>query len=230
MLFQKGSFGVPVAIIIAGVLIAGALYFALSQKPTSATPGTTPTQTAEPVRGVQADDHIKGNPDAKVVIVEYSDPECPFCKRMHETMNTIVNQYAPEDVAWVYRHLPIPQLHQKAQAESEALECAATVGGNDGFWAYTDALYAETPSNDGLDLSRLPEIAEEVGLDRTAFEQCVKSGEVRERITRDTNEAWAAGAQGTPHNVVIVGDQQIPIPGYVDAPTLSNMLDQFLAQ
>ena len=95
----------------------------------------------EKIRGVQDDDHIIGDKNAKVVIVEYSDTECPFCKVFHETLHQVVSEYDGKDVAWVFRHWPIPQLHPKAPKEAEALECAAELGGNDMFWKYTHKLF-----------------------------------------------------------------------------------------
>lgn len=231
MTSQTPHIAMPLAIIVAGALIAGALYFALgSAAPVQPVAGTTPQPPAVPVRGVQADDHIVGNPDAKMVIVEYSDPECPFCKAQHETLAQVVATYDPADVAWVYRNFPIPGLHKKAQIESEALECAAELGGNDGFWKYANRLYEITPSNDKLDLEELPNIAEFAGLDRDTFTQCLDSGDMASRVQEDVDEVQATGAQGTPHNIILIGDQQIPLSGYVEFRALKPIIDQLLAQ
>ena len=99
----KGNYAIPLAIIAAGALIAIALFFALSSNSgdTGAQNNPTPSAPTEPISGVQPDDHIKGSPDAKVVIVEYSDTECPFCKNHHATLQRIVDEYDDEDVAWV---------------------------------------------------------------------------------------------------------------------------------
>jgi protein-disulfide isomerase len=105
------------------------------------------------IRPVTEADHILGNPNAKIIIVEYSDLECPFCKQFHNTMHQIISNNP--DVAWVYRHYPIPQLHPKAFHEAEATECAWEQGGNDAFWKYTDTIYKITPSNNGLDEKEL---------------------------------------------------------------------------
>src|SRR3989344_6179681 len=94
---QQNNLSIPVAIIIAGVLIAGALYLGTS-KGTSTTAGNNqqPQQIAQQtgdidqMAAVSASDHIRGNPDAPVKIVEYSDTECPFCKRFHDTMKQVM--------------------------------------------------------------------------------------------------------------------------------------------
>jgi protein-disulfide isomerase len=83
-------------------------------------------------------DHIKGNLDAEVIVVEFSDFDCPFCTRFHATMNAIVAKYPPNEVAWVYRHFPLESLHPNAKAVSVASECVAKLGGNEAFWKFTD--------------------------------------------------------------------------------------------
>lgn len=104
-------------------------------------------------RPISASDHILGNPNARIIILEYSDLECPFCKVFHATMHRVIKENA--DIAWVYRHYPIAQLHSKAFREAEATECAWEQGGNETFWKYTDKLFEVTPSNNGLEDSML---------------------------------------------------------------------------
>ena len=109
---------------------------------------------ATQMRPISPDDHILGNVNAKIIIVEYSDLECPFCKMFHNTMHQVVEK-SNGNVAWVYRHYPILQLHPKAFHEAEATECAWEQGGNSAFWKYTDKLFEITPSNNGLDETQL---------------------------------------------------------------------------
>lgn len=91
---------------------------------------------------VNEDDHLRGNPEANIVIVEYSDYECPFCTRFHTDMKEILADYEGE-VAWVYRHFPLIQLHPNAIMVSNAAECAAEIGDNEAFWELSDILLAE---------------------------------------------------------------------------------------
>jgi protein-disulfide isomerase len=84
-------------------------------------------------------DHIRGNPNASVAVIEYSDYQCPFCKAVHPTYQKIMDTYG-DDVMWVYRHYPLP-FHPHAQKAAEGGECAAELGGNDAFWKYTDQLF-----------------------------------------------------------------------------------------
>ena len=208
----KSSLGVPIAIVIAGALIAGAVLYTRSSPSTGVTPGEPQEIT---LRAVSSSEHILGNPGAKVVIVEYSDPECPFCKSFHGTMKRIMSEYGGNgSVAWVYRHFPIPELHAKAQAEAEAMECAAEIGGNTAFWKFADRLYEITPSNDGLDAAELPKIAAFAGLDAAAFAKCTAERRTKAKVDADHADGVAAGARGTPYSVILTknGDK-VPLEG-----------------
>jgi len=224
---QKSKYTLPIAIVVAGVLIATALYFTSNRTDTPTT--TTDGQTAL-VRSVQPDDHILGNPNARIVIVEYSDFECPFCKSFHETMHQVIDVYGPTgDVAWVFRQFPLAQLHSKAPREAQASECAAQLGGNDAFWKYADRIYEITPSNNGLDLSKLPEIAAQIGLSVDAFNACMEGSDAKNAVDEDVAEAFSAGGRGTPHNVIIVGDQQVVLEGAQPFAAMKNVIDSILA-
>jgi len=93
---------------------------------------------------------IKGDINADIIAIEYSDPECPFSKRFHATMLQVMQNYNGK-VAWVFRHFPLDSIHKKARSESEAIECAGMLKGNEMFWKYLDRVFELTPSNDGLD-------------------------------------------------------------------------------
>lgn len=223
---------VPVAIVIAGALIAGALFF--SGRSGAPTPGNTGAteNAAINVPAVTEDDHILGNPEADIIIVEYSDFECPFCKQFHVTMQQIINEYGPSGkVAWAYRHFPLTQLHPKAPKESEASECAFEQGGNEAFWAYANRLFEVTPSNNNLDPTKLPEIAGEVGLDVDAFSACLSSGKYQSKVEQQFNDAVASGGQGTPHNILIIkGGTPIELPGAQPYATVKNVIETILAE
>lgn len=209
----KQSLAVPVAIVIAGIFIAGALYLSGTKNTETAKKPTTDAQagdvTMKPIDIKK--DHILGNPDAPIKIVEYSDTECPYCKRFHTTLNKIVQDYGKDGkVAWVYRHFPL-DIHPKARKEAEATECAAELGGNTKFWAYINKVYEVTPGNNGLDPAELPKIAVEVGLDKTAFESCLASGRHAATVEASFQDGLKAGARGTPYSVIVTKDQKIPI-------------------
>ncbi|MES3006056.1 MAG: thioredoxin domain-containing protein [Patescibacteria group bacterium] len=203
---------IPIAIIIAGGLIAAAIFFTQSKPLTKPNVADVLKQGAEvTVTPVTDADHIRGNKDAKIIIVDYSDLECPFCKSFHLTIKRIFDEYgAGNKVAWVYRHFPL-DIHKKAPKEAEASECANELGGTDGFWKYIDEVYAVTTSNDTLDLTQLPVIAEKIGLDKAKFITCLDSGKYKEKIDTQYAEARAAGATGTPYTVIIINGESIPL-------------------
>lgn len=88
---------------------------------------------------VDATDHIRGDRNAEIMIIEYSDFECPFCQMHHETMKKLLEKH--DNVAWAYRHLPLG-IHAGAQLKAEASECVAKIKGDEGFWKYADADFA----------------------------------------------------------------------------------------
>lgn len=210
---KRNNLTIPVAIVVAGALIAGALFLTTKKSPDAVKTADTKSDKNEiTIEPVSAEDHILGNPKASIMIVEFSDTECPFCKNFHQTMHKVIDTYGKTGkVAWVYRHFPIDGLHSKARKEAEATECAAELGGNDGFWKYLDNLYKKTPSNDDLDMSLLPLIAEEIGLNQADFETCLNSGKYADKIERSIQDAKTAGGQGTPYTVIITKFEKIPI-------------------
>lgn len=112
------------------------------QKITDALKNDAPSLNVQ-IRPVTSTDHIVGNLNAKIVIVEYSDLDCPFCKVFHNTMHQVVKRNNG-DVAWVYRHYPISQLHPNAFKKAEETECAWEQKGNKAFWEYTDKIFGIT--------------------------------------------------------------------------------------
>lgn len=236
---------VPVSIVIAGGLIAGAIYLTNS-KPAPSKAGVADIAKAAQgapeinVAPISAVDHVQGDPaKAKVTIVEYSDTECPFCKRFHQTLDKVWADYGNTgNVAWVYRHFPL-SIHPKAPKEAEATECATELGGEATFWKYLGIIYQNTPSNNGLDAAQLPVFAEQAGLDKAAFTACLSSGKYASKITDAVNAGLKAGARGTPYTVLFVKNgskvQTIPLVddnnqslGALPYEQMKAVLDSFL--
>lgn len=149
-------------------------------------------------------DHIRGDPAAPVTLIEYSDFECPFCKRFHETAKRLVDE-SKGQVNWTYRHFPLDELHPgKARKEAVASECAAEIGGNGAFWQFADRFFELTPSNNRTDVDLvLPKIAAEIGLDKARFASCLASGKHDRRIAEDVKDAGATGGRGTPWSFIV---------------------------
>jgi protein-disulfide isomerase len=202
---NKQSFAIPVAIVLAGLLIGGAVYMSGKNAGPAKAGYVNPLAQATRdinIRPLSDADHILGSTNADITIVEYSDTGCPFCKNFHSTLQTIMKEYGTGGkVAWAYRHFPIAQLHQKATKEAQASECAADQGK---FWQYIDQIYAITPSNDGLDHAKLPEIAKSLGLDLNTFNACLSSDRHLAEIAASVTDAQNAGANGTPSSFLVL--------------------------
>ncbi len=231
----KSALGIPIAIVLSAILISGAIIFTGQNKSPNgqvANEKNTEQETKETVVAPVSDkDHIRGNPNAPIVIVEYSDYDCPFCKNFHETMNRIMSEYGADgEVAWVYRHLPLEQLHPNAHRIAEAAECVTSDAGNDGFWKFSDLVFGERKTNEQTDITKLADYASQAGADRAKFEKCLTDGTFAGSIEEAVQAGFDAGARGTPYSILIVGDQQGVINGAQPYATVKQMIDTVIAQ
>ena len=189
-----------------------------------------PTQKAAKKPEITNEDHIRGNKTAKVTLVEYSDLECPFCKRFHPTMKQDMKEYG-DSVRWIYRHFPL-SFHANAQKEAEATECAAKLGGNDAFWKYVDAILDRTTSNGtGFALDKLIPLAGELGLNETKFKTCLDTGEFAQKVKDQITSGTTEGVTGTPGTIIIdtSGETQL-VPGALPFEQMKPLIDAALTQ
>ena len=232
---QGALFGFTLAIAVTSLigvltLLSNSSSSSINAKPLAAAP--VPSVAAAPAAPtaptniqitLSDDDYVRGNPNAKITLVEFSDLECPFCARFHPTAQQIVDTY-PNDVKWIYKHFPLSSIHPKAQKFSEATECAGELGGNDAFWEYTDAIFG----NQAVALAQLGEVAAQIGLNQTAFQACLDSGRYASKVQAQTSQAQAAGGTGTPYSVIIAGDQKIPVSGAQPFAQISAIIESLL--
>ena len=143
---------------------------------------------------VSADDHIRGNPEAKITLVEWSDFQCSYCSRFHQTIQKILEDY-PDQVRWVYRHFPLDSIHPYARSAAEASECASE---QDKFWEYNDELFAKQSSIQAGGPDFLKQTATDIGLDADKFNECVDSGKYKNKVQQQYQAGAAAGVRGTP--------------------------------
>ncbi len=209
---------IPTAILVAGAIIAISIIWTKSPTPTNQARSAANNNSFEQnIKLVTAEDHILGNPAAKIKIIEYSDPSCPFCKVFHNTMRKVMSDYGTSgNVAWIYRSYPLDKpdasgniLHPNAGRESQAMECAADLGGNDAFWKYTNRLYEITPAvtgdtPKGLDQSQLPVIAQYAGLNIEDFNNCLSSQKFKSKIESEFTDGVNIGIQGTPTSIIVL--------------------------
>lgn len=195
---MKTSFTIPIAILLGGIVVAGAVYLSLRRP-------SPPSGSGDPalVRPVSASDHIFGNPAAPVIIVAYSDFDCTFCKDFDATLRQVIAEEGMDgDVAWVFREFPLSEIHPNAVSHARAAECAATVAGNDAFWKFTGALFASQP----IDPSTYGTLAAKAGISGDAFATCyaTASTTLDARIAADRQNAFDVGAEGTPYSLILV--------------------------
>ncbi|HEU4677342.1 MAG TPA: thioredoxin domain-containing protein [Candidatus Paceibacterota bacterium] len=240
----RSSLGIPIAIVVSALLIAGAIVYTGMNRPTTTAPVAgvnDPNATTPNPEPVTKNDHIRGNPNAPIVLIEYSDYDCPFCRLFHDTMTKVMSTYGADGkVAWVYRHFPLAQLHPNAPKISEAAYCVAELGGNDAFWKFTDALNdsrkvtydanGQIQAIEPTDMTRMDEFAKAGGVDTAKFESCYTSGKYAGQVQEDVAAAMKAGARGTPYTVVVVGDQMSVINGAQPYESVKATLDTLLSQ
>jgi protein-disulfide isomerase len=133
----------------------------------------------------------QGAPDAPITIVEFSDFECPFCRRTQPVIDQIEANYG-DQVQMVYRQFPLNDIHPRAQKAAEASLCAEDQGQ---FWPMHDALFAEPIE---LEVASLKFKASDLGLDTEAFNACLDSGQYASEVAADLRDGMAAGVTGTP--------------------------------
>jgi len=167
-------------------------------------------------------DWIRGDKNAKVSIIEFSDLDCPYCARFHETMKQVIDAYDGQ-VNWVYRHFPLTSLHPEAAVKAEAVECVGELGGNDKVWQFLDKLYTEK-----ITASQLPTTVSSLGLDSGKFQECLNSGKYKGAVSNEAVQAQAAGGRGTPHSVIVAGDTKLPISGALPFDSIKAQLDAVL--
>lgn len=173
-----------------------------------------------------AGDFYRGNPDAKVVIIEFSDFQCPFCrKHTLETQPILDEQFvATDQILWVFKHFPLT-IHPQAPAAGAAAECAAEQGQ---FWEMHDKLFTsmqEWSVNDPTPI--FTDLAQQLALDVDAFTTCLTGEEAAKRVQEDL-EAGTPFVRGTPTFIVLYNGQGSIIPGALPAERFTSILQEVL--
>jgi protein-disulfide isomerase len=208
-----------------GAKVAGNAAAPSAPTPAGAAP-VAPPAPVDQIPEITDDDHIRGNKNAKVILVEYSDFECPFCARFHPTIAQVAEEN--DDVAWVYRHYPL-SFHANAQKAAEGSECVADLVGEDAFWTYSDALAETTSKNGTLTPDDIEAAATAAGVNIAAFNTCLDSGKMAEIVTAHAAGGTAAGVTGTPGTIVVTkdGGQEL-IPGALPLPQVEATVANYL--
>jgi len=177
--------------------------------------------TQASLAAVTGDEWIRGDiENAKVILVEYSDFECPFCERHHPTMEQVMDEYG-DDVAWVYRHFPL-SFHPEAEPAANASECVGNLAGNDAFWQFADAMFE---NQDELGDDFYIEQALAAGVNEADFTECYENETYAAKVTEDYRSGGTAGVSGTPATYV----NGALVSGAVPYDTFAGIIDDLLA-
>lgn len=138
--------------------------------------------------------HVRGPEDAKVTIIEYSDYECPFCKRFYDDAYKQILATYPDDVKIIFKDFPL-SFHAQATSAAEAAECAGAQGK---YWEYHDKLFENQGDWSAAGRPSFNKYAEDLGLDMDSFNNCVDNREFKANVEADFREGQAKGVRGTP--------------------------------
>lgn len=208
---------IPIAIVFAGLLVSFAIFWGGWDRSSVAVGLGGDTEFRIP----SEEDHIKGNRDAAITIVEFSDFQCSFCKRLHPTIERVVEENP--DVKWVYRHFPLSS-HGESFAAAIASECVAKLAGNDAFWDYTDSAFENQRS---IGSKFYASFAESKGINSGEFERCLDNGNIASEVQMDLDEVIAAGGRGTPFSVIITASgEAIPFSGALPFENIMSLIER----
>ena len=187
---QKKGNTLIILLLIVVSFIAGYLFFKVKNLEQGKGPGTTEQKQEQQIKIKKptASEHWNGLKNARSVWIEYADLQCPYCKQIHPDLTKLLN-VNKEKLAWVFRHFPLP-LHEKAQKGSEVTECAADQGGNEAFWKSLEVVFEKLPETE---LSDLPKLAGEIGVDEAKLKACLDNGKFEKKVKDQLEEGTKAG-------------------------------------
>lgn len=147
------------------------------------------------------DRRIYGNPEASFTLVEYSDVECPFCKRHHGTLKELVD-VSDGNINWEWKHLPLDSHNPVSARLHMAAECANEIDGNRAFWVFLEEVFAHSQGG-GRGAPDVLALGQRLGLDREAFQQCIQSNRHLDRVEADIVRAESLRINSTPTTYVV---------------------------
>ncbi|MFI5241020.1 MAG: DsbA family protein [Microgenomates group bacterium] len=178
------------------------------------------------VTPVNDKDHIRGSKDAEIVIVEYSDLQCPYCKQFHPVMEQVFSNYEGK-VAWVYRNFPLDTIHPRAKPAANASECVASLAGNNAFSKFVDLVFSDQTKY--LTDEGLVEAAVVSGAKKADFQSCYKANKFASLVDAQYQSGVTAGVTGTPTSFVInkKGEMWV-VPAAFPFENLKSTIDEAL--
>lgn len=139
-------------------------------------------------------EHVRGNANSNITIIEWSDFQCPYCQSFNTSLDQVLDEYG-DKIRVVYRHFPLDTIHPYARKSAEASECA---GEQNKFWEFHDFLYANQSSIQSGGVNFLKNAAVNLGLKTDKFNECLDSGKYADFVEQHLQSGIAAGVTGTP--------------------------------
>jgi protein-disulfide isomerase len=165
------------------------------------------------------------------MIVEYADIDSPYAKQLERNLEQLMAEHASRgDLAWVFRHFPLIDLHPHAGETAMAAECAAMLGTPQTFWRFIDLVQAAAPNENQFDPANYPAVAGQLGISSDALASCIAKGTFGQKVAEDAKNAVEAGAEGSPYVVLIVrGREPVSISGSIPYASLKKIVDEVAA-
>jgi protein-disulfide isomerase len=228
---SKSNIFIIISILIGSIIIAAAIIFSGNARNNN--DSFIDPDTIFSGRELKQEEFLSGDLKNKVIILEYSDLECPFCKKFHlDTMNSVYEKYEGK-VGFVFRHFPL-SFHKLAPKEAEATLCARALGGQKIYKEYITKIFTETNGNDSLDPASLLKFTKELNLDTEKWTKCMDDLNYTKQVEADTEDGLSVGVQGTPNAYVLIKQPNneykilTVINGARDEKYVSRVIDQAL--
>ncbi len=232
---NKNAIIFGITLIMVGAIVAGGILF--DHKKSVTIEETSVEKIEYSINPVTNDDHILGNPNADIILVEYSDFRCPYCREFHVTMNQLINEFGKTgNLAWVYRHFPSEDAFSNKNSISiiaaQASECVADIGGKQKFWDFIGKIYKDLPVT--FDQADLENVAVELGIDKEKYSECLANGKFNEKIQKSIDDGLLIYKHnsdfGTPYSILLTKTgKQIEIVGSQSYTYIKEIIKQYSA-
>lgn len=212
---EKGAWIVAGAVLLSGLMVSASILVSMKSGVSADAPAAGNNQAAQPTQektGPQTavvsldDDPVMGDrKKAKVAIVEFSDFECPFCKKFHqESYDALVKEYVDTGKAVIsFRDYPLPFHEPKASLAAETAQCVRAAKGDAAYFKFSKLYFENTQTNGkGLAEGKMNEVLAQSGVNVAAVNDCAVKEKYKEEIAKDMSDGQAAGISGTPSFVV----------------------------
>jgi protein-disulfide isomerase len=228
MMNQKKAILIAVLVALFVILVAGFL----SSKSRTATEQEGPLpdlREKEKTVALTNEDHILGSPNALLFLVVYTDFHCPFCEEYHQTLRNIMDVYGTSgEVAVVYRHMPLVQLHPHSPTYHLASECVYADAGDVAFWAFADLVFPHPDTKSVASSTVLTALATEAGADPGTFRTCMQEETYKQKVEDSFHDGWDIGIRSTPYTVLVTPYQEIVLDEIRSFKTIAASIETIL--